>query len=87
MQTFHVTVFGVRFKSRPSSKSIFVEYDHTKVGGLEEHQLLQEFEILHILEFSSQRRRMSVVVKTPEDVYTILISLQSLMWILSWDVK
>jgi hypothetical protein len=30
--------FGVRFVSRPSSKFINVEYDATKIGGLEENQ-------------------------------------------------
>jgi magnesium-transporting ATPase (P-type) len=64
--------FGVRFKSRPSSNQIEIEYDSSKVGGLEGVDKKETFEILQILEFTSHRKMMSVIVKTPDGSIKVL---------------
>lgn len=64
--------FGIRFVSRPSKKQIIVEYNGKKVGGLEGKVKSETFEVLHILEFTSHRKRMSIVIKTKNGQLKVL---------------
>lgn len=55
--------FGAVFKSRPASDKITIDFwgeDRT-------------YEILKIIEFSSERKRMSIIVKDPEGKIRVLI--------------
>ena len=61
--------FGMRFRSRPSQRAIIIEQDLpvnavTGSPASTSHQLqMQQYELLEIIEFSSTRKRMSVIVK------------------------
>ena len=67
--------FGMRFRSRPNARSIIIEQDlpvnpvsgagpasASAASGSHLPQMLQ-YEVLEIIEFSSARKRMSVVVR------------------------
>ena len=59
--------FGYFFKHRTTSGIDVVEPTF-EVGGVRGEATFQEshYEVLHVLEFNSTRKRMSVIVKTPE---------------------
>ncbi len=64
--------FGVSFKSRPSSKQIVIGYDSSKVGGLQGVDRMETYEILQILEFTSHRKMMSVIVRTQDGTIKVM---------------
>ena len=71
--------FGMRFRKRPTTKTIEIEQDlpQSPVRGgpassLRTGPILHQFEILNILEFSSARRRMTVIVKDKQGKIKVL---------------
>ena len=71
--------FGMRFRKRPTTKTIEIEQDlpQSPVRGgpassVRTGPILHQFEILNILEFSSARRRMTVIVKDKQGKIKVL---------------
>ena len=69
----------MRFRKRPTTKTIEIEQDlpQSPVRGgpassLRTGPILHQFEILNILEFSSARRRMTVIVKDKQGKIKVL---------------
>lgn len=50
--------FGITFKERDEDSNVVVHNKFSKED--------QEYELLHVIEFTSTRKRMSVVVRSPE---------------------
>jgi magnesium-transporting ATPase (P-type) len=65
-------ILGVRFASRPAKNQIVLEYSASKIGGLLNKDKVDTFEVLHVFEFTSNRKRMSVVVRTPSGRVKVL---------------
>ena len=68
--------FGIKFRSRPTARQIMIEIDlPTNMAGGSPASVPRrylEFELLNIIEFSSARRRMSVIVRDPKGEIKLL---------------
>ena len=56
--------FGMIFEDRDASNNCVI---HDKLNMKD-----SKFELLHVIEFTSLRKRMSVIVRTPEDKILIM---------------
>ena len=68
--------FGIVFKSRPSAKQIEIVDESTAKSEV--------YDILNILEFTSARKRMSVIIRCP-NVQIKLLCKPSSVWLKSWS--
>jgi magnesium-transporting ATPase (P-type) len=51
--------FGFAFKERDENSNMVIE--HTRTGGV------SKYELLNVIEFDSARKRMTVIVRTPDN--------------------
>ena len=56
--------FGIVFKDRDDQSNMHIFNKHTN--------LTEKWELLNVIEFTSARKRMSVIVKSPEDKIIIM---------------
>jgi P-type E1-E2 ATPase len=56
--------FGLTFEERDPSNNIIIHNKHSDTRT--------KYELLNILEFSSARKRMSVIVRTPDDRIVVM---------------
>jgi phospholipid-transporting ATPase len=59
--------FGYCFKGRDEDNNMIIEVSNNEIGALE-----AKYKLLNVLEFNSTRKRMSVIVRTPDDKIKIM---------------